>query len=297
MKLPGPRVTARSRRLAKELVALRERKGLTRLEAAAILDLNKTTLYRIETGQQTPQGRNLRALLAMYGATEQDRSRALQLAQGDSSEGGWLHAYESHTTEEYAQYISFEGDASRLCSYTPQLIPGLLQTSDYARAVIAGSLLGAAPEEIERRVELRTQRQRQAALANVDLKAVVDEAALWRVIGGPAVMSAQLRALREPRAGVELRVLPFDAGAHPGLVGSFVYLQFDDEVGDLVYVEFIAGEVFREDPAEVDQFRQTFDHLWMLALTAPASAALIETMEKRFTKEGSGRGARARKQS
>jgi transcriptional regulator with XRE-family HTH domain len=294
MKLPGPRVTARSRRLAKELIALRERKGLTPQDVVRLLEFAKSTMYRIETGQQTPKGRNLRALLALYEATDQERDRVIQLAKADNGEGGWLHAYEV-TTEEYAQYISLEEDVTALYSYEPLLISGLLQTEDYARAVIQGMLPWASSDEIERKVEVRTQRQRQAFLRGVNLKVVVDEAALWRVIGGPAVMQAQLRALRTPRPKIEVRVIPFGAGAHPGIVGPFVLMEFDDDVGDLVYVEFMAGEVFREQPAEVEQFHRTFGHLWGMALDETQSAALVETIEMRYAKEGSGRSGRARK--
>lgn len=297
MKLPGPRVTARSRRLAKELIALRERKGLTPQDVIRLLEFAKSTMYRIEAGQQTPGGRNLRALLALYDANEEERERVIQLAKADNGEGGWLHAYEV-TSEEYAQYISLEEDVSGLRSYEPLLISGLLQTEDYARAVIQGMLPWASPDETERRVGVRTQRQRRAWHRGVDLKVVVDEAALWRVIGGAAVMQAQLRALRTPRPNVGLRVIPFGAGAHPGIVGPFVLMEFDDEVGDLVYVEFMAGEVFREEPSEVEQFHRTFEHLWTLALSEEESVALVETIEKRYEeirKGRTGRSGRARK--
>jgi hypothetical protein len=164
-------------------------------------------------------------------------------------------------------------------NYESLFIPGLLQTEDYARAVIRGGLPNASRDEVERRVEVRMERQ--ALLRNenpLNLWSIVDEAALRREVGGPEVMQAQFRYLMEASElpHVTFQVIPFDAGAHPGMPGSFILLQFGDAaIPDVIYVDTMAGELFLEEEADVRRYKLVFEHLRAVAASPEASLSLV----------------------
>lgn len=278
--LPRPRTVPRVR-LAAQMVAARERAGLTQKDVEDQLDMPHSTLWRIETARVSPHRRNLTALMDLYGITDQQvRKTLLELARLGTSRGGWLHAYVDVVPEVYLEFIAFEEAARKLQAYECLSVPGLLQTEDYARAVIAGQLPVLQPNEIDQRVRLRLQRQ--AILLGeepVELKAVIDEAAIRRVVGSKSVMRDQLRALLTPRPNVRLQVIPFDAGAHPGMLGSFVLMEFPDQGDrDLIYVEFMGGDIFREATQDLARFHGIFTHLEQLAYDEAESAALIEAV-------------------
>lgn len=274
--------TASGLRLQRALVSVREDRHLTREAVAEALELAPSTLSRIERGEAIPQPRNLRALLGFYEVTGERQDELFQLAKAAREAEGWLHAYEGVIPELYAQLIAFEADAARVANYESLLVPGLLQTEEYARSVIAGTQQFATPAEIERRVEIRMQRQ--AVLSGdkpLNLEVVIDEAVLHRAVGGSAVMRPQLKALRTSNPAVDLRVIPFATGAHPGMIGSFLKLGFDGGVGDLVYMESFAGELFRETDTDSERFGAIFGLLQSRALNPTDSRSLIEQIEKR----------------
>jgi transcriptional regulator with XRE-family HTH domain len=277
--------TARGRQLAARLLELREARepAMSRKQAAEQLKLGYTTMYRIETGAATPQARTLESLLDMYEVAGQERADLMALAAGARTVDGWFRAYSDVLPEQYMDYIGFEADADRLDNYESLLIPGLLQTKDYARAVITGAVRKATANEVDRRVKVRMKRQEELAKPDpVHLNAVIDEAALWRVVGSPAIMSAQLKSLLEPRPNVRLQVIPYAAGAHPGMIGSFVILHFADlTAADLVYIDSMAGDLFRESEADRSRFRDIFTDLTKLALTVEDSAALIRSAARK----------------
>lgn len=277
--------TARGRQLAARLLELREMQqpALSRKQVAERIKLGYTTMYRIETGAATPQPRSLELLLDLYCVEGQERTDLIALAEGARVSDGWFRAYSDVLDEQYIDYIGFESDANRLDNYESLLIPGLLQTPDYARAVISGALRGATVTEVERRVSVRMQRQAELGKDDpVHLNAVIDEAALCRVVGSPTVMAAQLRALLTLPPNVRLQVIPFSAGAHPGMIGSFVVLHFADlDAADLVYIDSMAGDLFRESDADRDRFRSIFADLTGLALNAEDSAALIKSAARK----------------
>jgi len=278
--------TVRLRRLAAELRRLRAEAELSREQVAAQTGVNEGTLYRLETARARPQRRTLLALLDLYGVSESLRSDLLELSRSADGQG-WLRPYQSELPEEYAAYISFEAEARSVRNYESLFIPGLLQTEDYARAVITGTLPMASQPEVEQRVQARIERQeRLAAEKPLELWAIVDEAAVRRMVGGPQVMRSQLEHLLEAvdRPKVTLQVITFAAGAHPGMPGSFVYMEFGEAADpELVYVDTLAGDLFLEAEADLRRYSQMFDHLRATALspsqTTDMVSAVIESLK------------------
>jgi transcriptional regulator with XRE-family HTH domain len=273
--------TVRLRRLAAELRTLRASAGLTRDEVVERTGINVATLYRIEHAKVRPQTRTLRTLLDLYGADQENQAELIALLR-DARQRGWLHAYQSDLPEQYTTYIGLEGEARSVWNYESLFIPGLLQTEDYARAVIGAGLPGARREDIEPRVEVRMQRQ--DVLRNdspLELWAIVDEAALRRQAGGPAVMQAQLRHLLDAveLPNITLQVIPFSVGAHAGMPGSFVFMQFAEAtIPYVIYLDSMAGDLFLEAEADVRRYRLAFEHLRAVAVSPDESRALVAAL-------------------
>ena len=281
--MPGKRQTptVRLRRLAAELRSLRASSGLTREEVVERTGINAVTMYRIEHARVRPQTRTLRTLLDLYGI-ERDQQAGLVELLRDARERGWLHAYQSELPEQYMNFIGFEGEARSSWNYESLFLPGLLQTEDYARAVITGTLPFASRDEVERRVEVRMERREVLRNENpLELWGIVDEAALRRQVGGQAVMQAQFRHLLEVSElpNVTFQVIPFDAGAHAGMPGSFVFLQFEEAaIPHVIYVETMAGELFLEAESDIRRYRLVFEHLRAVAASPEASRSLIASV-------------------
>lgn len=275
--------TVRLRRLAAELRRLRSAVGLSREQVEEQTGVNEGTLYRIETARARPQRRTLVALLDLYGVGEPLKTDLIELSRAADGQG-WSRPYQWQLPGEYAAYISFEAEARAVHNYESLFIPGLLQTPDYARALSEGVLPGATEAEIDERVQARAERQK---LLDGDdpltLWAVVDEAAVRRVVGDRRVMAAQLEHVvsmtRQPN--VTVQVIPFDAGAHPGMPGAFVNMEFRDEGDpDLVYVDTLAGDIFLETEDDLRRYRSMFDHLRAGALSPTRSADLITSLKE-----------------
>jgi transcriptional regulator with XRE-family HTH domain len=273
--------TVRLRRLAAELRRLRAEAELSREQVAAQTGVNEGTLYRLETARARPQRRTLLALLDLYGVSEAVRSDLLDLSKSADGQG-WLRPYQSELPEEYAAYINFEAEARSVRNYESLFIPGLLQTEDYARAVITGTLPMASQPEVEQHVRARIERQELlTAERPLELWAIVDEAAVRRMVGGPEVMRGQLLHLREAvdRPNVMVQVITFDAGAHPGMPGAFVYMEFGEAADpELVYVDTLAGELFLEAEADLRRYSQMFNHLRASALSQSQTTDMISTV-------------------
>jgi transcriptional regulator with XRE-family HTH domain len=191
---------------------------------------DRSTLYRLETAQQRPQRATLIQLLDLY-QVEEPRRRELLLLLREASQRGWMQTYRSELPGVYSDYIGFEEEARAISNYESLFIPGLLQTEDYARAQLHGTLPHATGAEIENRVTARLERQQLLTRPDPPrLWAIIDEAAARRHVGGPGVMAAQLARLAEAAAQphITVQLIPFDAGAHPGMDGSFVVLEFPD---------------------------------------------------------------------
>lgn len=275
--------TVRLRRLAAELRRLRADAGLSREQVAEQTGVNEGTLYRIETARARPQRRTLIALLDLYSVGEPMRADLIELSRSADGQG-WSRPYQWQLPGEYAVYISFETEARAEHNYESLFIPGLLQTPEYSRAMSQGVLPAATEPEIDERVQARIERQKLLdGPEPLQLWAVVDEAAVRRVVGGRQVMAAQLEHVLAmmKRPNVTVQVIPFDAGAHPGMPGSFIFLEFRDE-GDpeLVYVDAQAGDMFLESEDDLRRYRTMFDHLRASALSPTRSADLIASVKE-----------------
>jgi transcriptional regulator with XRE-family HTH domain len=273
--------TVRLRRLAAELRTLRTSSGLTRDAVVERTGINVATLYRIEHARVRPQTRTLRTLLDLYGADEQQQADLIALLR-DARQRGWLHAYRSELPEQYTTYIGFEGEARSVWNYESLFIPGLLQTEDYARAVIRAVLPWASRDEVERRVEVRMERKDVLRNDNpLELWVIVDEAALQRQVGGQGVMRAQLSHLVQAAElpNITFQVIPFRDGAHAGMPGSFVFMQFDEAtIPEVIYIDSMAGDLFLEAEADVRRYRLVFEHLRAVAASPDDSKSLVAAL-------------------
>lgn len=285
--------TVRLRRLAGELRALREQAGLSPKAVAGATDLNPATLYRIETAKVRPQRRTVTSLLDAYGVADSTKRDELFDLLKQSAQLGWLARFESELPELYTHYISFEAEARSVRNYETIFVPGLLQSERYARAAITQAGLPIAnPDDIAHRVEVRMQRQ--ASLRRKDplqLWAICDESVLHRLVGGAEVMAEQLRALVDAASSpnIVVQVIPFRAGAHAGMPGSFVIMDFPDpQDPEIVYVDSMAGDLFLEAEADIRRYTAVFEHLRAAALSPSDSAKLIESQIAAIEKGGAG---------
>jgi transcriptional regulator with XRE-family HTH domain len=274
--------TVRRRRLALELRRLREAAKLTCEDVAERLECSASKISRVETGRVSVSPRDVRDMLAIYGVADDQRDGLVQLAR-ESRQKGWWHAYGDSVQPHFATYLGLESAASEIRIYEVNLIPGLLQTEEYARAVITAGMVNNPRTEIERAVALRMERQQVARSSLPKVWAVLDEAALRRQVGGPEVMRVQLEYLREvcDMPNISLQVIPFFGGAHPGMGRPFVILVFPERVDpDVVYLEDLTSALWVEDVDQVDRYNVFFNHLRATALSFENSAALITAVLK-----------------
>ncbi len=277
----GRSPTVRRRRLGMELRRLRESAGLMIEDVARHLECSMSRVSRIETGKSVARIRDVRDMMDLYHLVDEARRDELLTLAKEAQQRGWWADYESVLSAGPGldTYVGLEASASSIRTYQTHLVPGLLQTEEYARALIRASRPGETPESVDRRIALRTRRQ--AMLHDDDgleLWAVLDEAVLRRPIGGHAVMRAQLVRLLEsgelPR--VTIQVLPFARGAHAGVEGSFSIIGFPDPTDlDVVYVDCPAGNIFLEKEKDVRRHTTWFDHLRAAALPPDESADFI----------------------
>ncbi len=273
----------RRRRLAAELRRLRDRSGMSVTEAAKQLDWQPSRLSRIETRQSGVAAPDLRKLLNLY-EVEDDTYRAYlaELARR-VNERGWWQKYAGLIGTDYADLISLEAEARTIRSYEQELIPGLLQTPEYAHAVFRVGRPTETTEQIDRRVEVRIERQEVLTRSDPPpprFNVVLSEGALRRPVGGYDVMREQLEYLTRPRdrANVTVQVLPFDAGVHPSMVGPFTAMTFPDpdDLG-VVNVENATGTLFLEEPDELRVYEELWNMLQASALSADDSQAFLRS--------------------
>jgi transcriptional regulator with XRE-family HTH domain len=270
--------SVRARQLAAQLRRLREAATLTGDDVAARLGWSPSKVSRIETSQSAVTGSDLRRLLDLYAVTGSQRDRLVELGR-NAQQRGWWDAYSDTLRPEVATLIALEGDAESVRWWAPMVLPGLLQTEQYAREVIRSHVLMAPPARIERRVQVR--RTSQEILSRNDppeITVILDEAVVQRVVGGPEVHRGQLLHLLEisERPNITLQVLPFAAGSHPALTGGFAILQFPEFLAaDVVYLENMTSDLFVESEAEVYRYGLAFDHMSSMALGYDESIAFI----------------------
>ncbi|WP_436759541.1 helix-turn-helix domain-containing protein [Streptosporangium sp. V21-05] len=267
--------TVRRRRLASELRRLREERGLTIDQVAAEIDWHATKLSRFETGRRAIQPSDVRALIAVYDVRAPESDRLLTLAR-EARQRGWWHTYGEAVPDWFEAYVGLESEATSLRVYEAEFVPGLLQTEGYIRAVYRAGLIG--DEDIEKRIAVRLARQQLLTGPEAPhLWAVVNEAAIRRMVGGPETMREQLLRLVETSElrNVTLQVLPFSVGAHAAMDGPFHVLGFGSGDPDVVYIEYTTGTLYLEKTPEVERYTLMFDHLRAAALPVEASRTLI----------------------
>jgi transcriptional regulator with XRE-family HTH domain len=277
--ITGP--TVRRMLLGAQLRKLREAKGITREAAGYQIRSSDSKISRMELGRVGFKERDVADLLTLYDVTdEQERGALLELARQANSQG-WWHRYGDVSPAWLQPLLGLESAATLIRTYEVQFVPGLLQTADYARAVV---LLGhgqATSEENERRVALRMERQQMLNRSDPpQLWAVVDEAVLRRPIGGPAVMRGQIGALVEATklSNITLQVVPFHAGGHAAAGGAFTLLRFPDEdLPDVVYMEQLTSAIYLEKRDEVDQYAAAMERL---AVEAEAPTRTLEILDR-----------------
>jgi transcriptional regulator with XRE-family HTH domain len=263
----GHSPTVRRRRLAAELRRLREKAQLTIEDVAEKLECSSSKISRIETEHVGVSPKDARELLKLYGVREDHLEALIQLSK-EARKKGWWHAYNEVFT---GAFVGLEAEASSLRAYQALLVPGLLQTEEYMRAVIPAARPDATPTQVDKRVKARLARQQ--LLTETDPPtywAVIDEAVLHRSVGGGRVMRAQLDWLttRAALPHVTIQVLPFVAGAHAGMEGPFLILGFPEQADpDVVYVDNTTAGIYLEEPAEILRYTLMFDHLRAAALS------------------------------
>jgi transcriptional regulator with XRE-family HTH domain len=277
----GP--TVRRRRLAAELRRLRERAEMTLEQSAGQVEWSVAKLSRIETARVGINLADLRYLLKIYDVTD-DRVEELVSLARRARMRGWWESYGDTLPSDYASYISLESEASALRCFDAVTLHGLLQTPQYAREIIRAGLMALSPPaEVERKVDVRTTRQRLLAREESPLRlwTVIDEAALRHQVGSPDIMNGQsqrLLALAD-MPNVTIQVLPSGVGAHPATTGTFSILEFPEpQDPDVVYLEALTANIFVEDDAQVYRYALAFDHLRAMAFGPVESKAFIAAL-------------------
>jgi transcriptional regulator with XRE-family HTH domain len=275
----GP--TVRRMLVGAKLRRLRTDMGLSREEAAQAIRASEWKIHRLENGQVGFKERDLVDLLARYGVTDPEEINELLTMAREANTPGWWQHYGDVLPQWFRTYVDLESAAALIRTYEGQFVPGLLQTDDYMRAVIHGAHLDESSDEVGRRVRLRMARQTLLTREHPPrLWAVVDEAALRRPVGGPGVMRGQLERLLDATKlpNVTLQILPFDAGAHPAMVGSFSILRFADrELPDVVYLEHLTNAVYLDKRAEVERY---LDVMELLCVDSEPPAKTVDVLTK-----------------
>lgn len=273
-----PSPTVRRKRLGSELRRLREQAGLTCEEVGQRLECSGTRISRIETGRINVRPGDVHEMLDIYGVTGGEAASLVQLAR-EARRKGWWHTYGRVLPPWFEAYIGLESEAVRLRDFQPLVMPGLLQTEDYARAVLRAAPSAGRAEDIDQQVALRMDRQAVLGQANPpDLRVVLSESVLRAQVGGLAIMRAQLSRLINlaERATVTLQVLPFTAPAHVHPISPFTILEFAEAADPaVVYLEHLTGNLFLENEDDVRRYAAVFDRLRAEALDTGPSAELI----------------------
>ncbi|MBB5911564.1 transcriptional regulator with XRE-family HTH domain [Nocardia transvalensis] len=266
-----------------QLRRLREQRDITREAAAEHIRGSHAKISRLELGRTGFKERDIRDLLTLYGVTDQaDRAAFIDLVR-KANEPGWWHRYSDLLPQWFETYLGLEYAAKSIRTFEGQLIPGLLQTEEYARAVVA---LGHENSESARRVELR--RRRQEVLdrrGGPTLWAVLDEAVLRRPIGGHDVLCAQLDHLVEmcEKPTISIQVLPYAAGGHPAAGSSFTMLRFaEPELPDVVYLEQLTSAAYLDRQQDLDHYRKVMEQLTVQAAPPNRSRALLKEAADRY---------------
>ena len=263
------------------LRARRTALGITVEDAANHLLVSASKISRIETGQRNITARDIRDLAALYQLTDEERELLAELAVSGKARAWWqpfnLPYY-------YATYVGLEADATSIRDFAIGVLPGLLQTAQYAEVVVRAAALDRSDESVRQRVQTRLERQRRVLHeAGTNFSAMIDEGALRRVVGGPAVMQDQLKTLVavSELPNVSIRVVPFAAGPLPVPTNKFIILSFDGPP-DLVFLESLTGQLVLERESDLEPYHDAYAALQQLALPAGDSYDRLLSLQREF---------------
>ncbi len=283
--------TVRRRRLAAEMRRLRADRQVNLDEVAKGSDVRRTTVYRIEQASHAPKVNDIKALCRYYELSEEETEALVTLAREGGQRGWWQRPGRSSSIPPWFEtYIGLEEEASELLVYEPELIPGLLQTEDYYRALlwIDPALPEESGAERDRRVEIRLKRQERLTGPDASkLWVILNEACIRRAIGGRTVMKKQLEHLimLSLSRRITLQVLPFSAGAHAAVDGAFHILHFPRrEHPSIVYLQFRRGSLYLEEPADLNEYTEIYEHLRAVALSPELSIELAGQAAEEFAR-------------
>jgi transcriptional regulator with XRE-family HTH domain len=272
--------TVRQRQVGARLRQLRIALGRTVEDVAGEMLCSATKISRLETGARPASLRDVRDLCRIYGVTEQETQALMSLAR-QAREPGWWTQYEDLNL---SPYIGFEQDATAITAFSMYWVPALLQTAEYARAVITGIARKIEPAVLERRIEVRLRRQQLLDREEPPrYRALLDEAVLHRQVGGANVMAGQLGRILElaQEEKVTVQVIPFEAGAHASADSNFELLEFSGtSLPSIVFVEGMYSNLYQERPAEVVRYREAIEYLRDEALTPRESLNRITNIRK-----------------
>lgn len=265
MSAGEPGSVVRRMLLGSQLRRLREARGITREAAGYSIRASESKISRMELGRVSFKTRDVEDLLTLYGiGDEQERASLLSLAR-EANVAGWWHSYSDVLPSWFPTYVGLEGAAALIRAYEVQFVHGLLQTEQYARAVVRRGMQGASGADVERRVALRLERQKYLFAENApEFHAVLDEAALRRPYGDREVMKGQLQHLIEvsERPNVRLQVMPFGLGGHSGESGAFTILSFpESDLSDVVYMEQLTSALYLDKAEDVAQYEKALKEL------------------------------------
>ncbi|GAA4532931.1 MULTISPECIES: helix-turn-helix domain-containing protein [Nonomuraea] len=283
---PGSGPTALRILLGSQLRKLRESKGVTREEAGHLIRGSESKISRMELGRVGFKERDVADLLTLYGVTDDQARGAVLDLVATANEPGWWHRFNDILPTWFQAYVGLEEAAARIRTYEVQFVPGLLQTKEYARAVVTAGSAGLSPDEISRRVDLRLERQRLFDKPDGPVFwAVIDEAALRRPIGGAEVMRAQIEHLidlmRQP--SITIQVMPFSFGGHSAEGGAFAILRFpDNDLPDVIYVEQLAGALYLDKREDVDRYTEVMERLCAVSTTPDETVELLRAIADEF---------------
>ncbi|MER6527781.1 helix-turn-helix transcriptional regulator [Streptomyces sp. NPDC001508] len=251
--------------LGSQLRRLRESRGITREAAGYSIRASESKISRMELGRVSFKTRDVEDLLTLYGITDEvERESLLSLAR-EANVAGWWHSYSDVLPSWFPTYVGLEGAASLIRVYEVQFVHGLLQTEEYARAVVRRGMKGASVADVERRVTLRLERQKYLVAENApEFHIVLDEAALRRPYGDREVMRGQLQHLIEisQQPNVRLQIMPFGFGGHSGESGAFTILSFpESDLSDVVYLEQLTSALYLDKREDVAQYEHALKEL------------------------------------
>jgi transcriptional regulator with XRE-family HTH domain len=280
----GTSPTVRQRELGKRLRDLRNQHGLTVDDVAAKLLCSATKVSRLETGARRPSLRDVRDLCGLYDLDASTSAEFMELARATRAPVWWTQ-YEDLNLD---PYLGLEQDAIAITSYTMYYVPALLQTEEYARAIIKAIAPKMEPDTFQDRVEARMRRQEQVLGRENPprYRVLLDEGVLRRHVGGASTMSAQMHKIlaTEQQGKVTVQVVPFDIGAHAAQDSNFILFEFDEDtnLSPVIFVEGLRGNQYLDKPADIARYREALEYLRDSALSPRDSVQLVTEMQRSY---------------